>query len=132
MSTTSTATREEILAANRRFTSAVASRDTQTIAQFYADDGMVLPNGGEPVSGRAAIERFWRQAIDSFGLKSLQLETLKVEPHGDVVVEIGRCSVTMEPGGETDRGSYMVIWRKEHGNLKVVADIWNSSSPQKP
>ena len=35
------------------------SKDAAGLAQLFADDGYVLPNGGVPVKGRAAIERHY-------------------------------------------------------------------------
>jgi len=41
----------------RDYETAWAARDAHGLAQLFAEDGFVLPNGGVPVRGRPAIEK---------------------------------------------------------------------------
>lgn len=41
------------------YETAWAGRDAVKLARLFAEDGFVLPNGGVPVRGRAAIEKYY-------------------------------------------------------------------------
>jgi ketosteroid isomerase-like protein len=43
----------------RDYEKAWSSKDAAGLARLFAEDGYVLPNGGLPVKGRAAIERHY-------------------------------------------------------------------------
>jgi hypothetical protein len=43
----------------RDYEAAWSKRDAAALAQLFAEDGFVLPNGGTPVRGRAAVEKFY-------------------------------------------------------------------------
>ncbi|HKE55282.1 MAG TPA: SgcJ/EcaC family oxidoreductase, partial [Pyrinomonadaceae bacterium] len=43
----------------RDYEAAWSKRDATALAQLFAEDGFVLPNGGTPVRGRAAVEKFY-------------------------------------------------------------------------
>jgi ketosteroid isomerase-like protein len=43
----------------RDYEAAWSRKDAAALARLFADDGYVLPNGGAPVKGRAAIQRHY-------------------------------------------------------------------------
>lgn len=43
----------------RDYEAAWSARDAHGLAELFAEDGFVLPNGGIPVRGRAAIEKYY-------------------------------------------------------------------------
>jgi ketosteroid isomerase-like protein len=68
----------------------------------------------------------------SAGMKMVSLETVDVETHGNVVVEIGRYTATMPGAGgatTTDKGKYVVVWKLEGESWKLTVDIFNTSIP---
>src|SRR5437764_4039952 len=60
------AVREEIRAAEERFSRADIRRDVTGILQIYADDVVFFPPGEPPLSGRSAVSR-WMSRSRGFG-----------------------------------------------------------------
>jgi ketosteroid isomerase-like protein len=79
------------------------------------------------IKGRAAIEAFWRQAVQQFG--EARLTTLDVLPLGPSAArEIGTVSLrTKSQPTEEIVGKYAVVWRKLGGHWKLATDIWNTN-----
>lgn len=123
---TTTDIREAIAAANRDFTEAFARRDARGVASCYASDAMVLPPGGDLVTGADGIEAFWQSVMD-MGIRGAALETLEAEEHGDIAHEVGRYVLRGDSDQVVARGKYLVLWRQEHGRWKLFRDIWNSN-----
>jgi uncharacterized protein (TIGR02246 family) len=110
---------------NDAWTAAFNSSDTATIAAMYAEDAYVLPPGADIVKGRAAIEAFWKQAVQQLG--DAKLTTIDVLPLGRAAArEIG--AVTLKTKTQPPQeiiGKYVVVWRKIGRDWKLSTDIWN-------
>ena len=110
---------------NDAWTAAFNSGDNATIAAMYAEDAYVLPPGADLVKGRAAIEAFWKQAVQQLG--DAKLTTIDVLPLGRLAArEIG--TVTLKTKTQPPQeivGKYVVIWRKIGRDWKLSTDIWN-------
>jgi uncharacterized protein (TIGR02246 family) len=112
---------------NDAWTAAFNSGDSATIAAMYAGDAYVLPPGSDIVKGRAAIEAFWKQAVQQFG--DAKLTTLDVLPLGrSAAREIG--TVTLKIKAQPPQeivGKYVVVWRKMGRDWKLSTDIWKAN-----
>jgi ketosteroid isomerase-like protein len=84
------AVRQIIAEENRRFGTAAAGKDYAGMAGFYTEDAKLLPPDAPIVSGRKAIEEFWRTAANALGLIGVELKTIDLEVTGDTAYEIGR------------------------------------------
>jgi pimeloyl-ACP methyl ester carboxylesterase len=51
------------------YETAWTSRDAAALSKLLAEDGFVLPNGGAPVRGRAAIEKYYSRAGGPLALR---------------------------------------------------------------
>jgi uncharacterized protein (TIGR02246 family) len=121
--------RTTIEANTRQFIEAFNKGDAATVANMYTMDARVLPPNGEMVEGRANIQKFWQGAI-SAGLKMVSLETVNVETQGNIAVEVGRYTSTLSGAGgitTTDKGKYVVLWKREGRSWKLAVDIFNTS-----
>lgn len=101
----------EIAANTRRFSAALASGDVSGAATVYAEDALLLPPTGEVISGREAIERFWRSGIE-IGLRAVELEPLGRGGAGSVLYEHGRYRMLLaqvEGRSRVERGPYVVV-----------------------
>ncbi len=81
------------------------------------------------MTGIPDITAFWQGAMN-MGIKAAKLETKELEERGDLAVEIGQYTLTIQPeGGEvmTDVGKYVVVWKDDGGTWKLHTDIWNSN-----
>jgi ketosteroid isomerase-like protein len=63
------------------------------------------------------------------GIKTVKLETLELEVHGEAAVEVGTYTLGAEGGQTIDHGKYVVVWKNDAGSWRLHRDIWNSSMP---
>ena len=124
---TPTGVQAAIAAANENFMAAFNRGEAAGLADFYTENGQLLPTGSDFVTGKAAIQAFWQGAMDMGIKKTVRLETVEAEGHGDTAIEIGKYTDSGEAGNVIDRGKYVVIWKQEGGQWKLHRDIWNSS-----
>ena len=118
--------RSEIRKADDNFVAAFARGDANALANYYTQDGMLLPTGSDFITGKKAIETFWQGVMD-MGVKTARLEIVEVERQRDVAVEIGRYHLQGANGEHIDNGKYLVVWKQEGGTWKLHRDIWNTS-----
>ena len=118
--------------ANAKFGEAIRAGDAAALAALYAEDARLLPPNREMIRGREGVEAFWAGGMQ-MGIKDVVLTTMEVMIMGDMVCEIGRADVTIQPEGmETiqDNGKYVVIWKKTpDGAWQLYVDIWNTNLP---
>jgi uncharacterized protein (TIGR02246 family) len=99
-------------------------------AALFSADGTLMPPHHEIVQGQKSVERKLVEFADA-GYQDLRLETLRVENSGDVVVEIGRYTVTVrcaDGSHRTDRGKFLATWRRL-GAWRLLATSWSSNLP---
>ena len=98
------------------------------LLEFYAADAMVLRPNVPPVRGAAAIREFFFGALEA-GLGEVELAPLRVELMGDVAYEAGRCKMLVPVAmgkRREERGKYMIMFSRQNGEWKAVADTWSS------
>jgi uncharacterized protein (TIGR02246 family) len=125
------AVREAIVAANEEFMDAFERGDAAGIVAMYTPDAKLLPPNSPMLRGTQAIRTFWQEAKEAGG-KATKLETLEVESHDDLAIEIGSYTLTLQTAGSgtvTDKGKYLVVWKRDHGVWKLQVDIWNTDRP---
>ena len=109
-----------------QFAAAVNTGNTATVAAMYTADAYVLPAGAPMVKGKAAIEKFWKEAAAD--MQDVKCTALDVKPlGGNAAREIGTCSfMTKKPPLKEVEVKYAVVWQKEGGKWKLLQDIWNT------
>ncbi len=115
----------------RQFVEAFNKGDAAAVANLYTMDARLLPPNAETVEGRGNIQKFWQGAITA-GLKMVTLETDHIETQGNLAVEVGRYTTTIPAAGGvtiTDKGKYVVGWKREGRSWKLAVDIFNSNLP---
>jgi len=99
--------------------------DSAAVANFYAEEAILLPPGMARIQGRRAIEKFWNDTLAS--LSEIKLTADEVEAMGpNVAQEIGHFTGTIkakEP--EKVTGKYVILWRKFGPDWRIGTDIWN-------
>jgi uncharacterized protein (TIGR02246 family) len=107
------------------------SGHADSLAAFYAPDAHLMPANLAEVVGQTAIQAAFAQALASKG--QLKLVTEEISASGDLAVERGTYEETYTPPGAsaaiTDRGKYLVHWRRIGGKWLIVNDIANSDLP---
>ena len=125
------ATRKAIEANLKTFVDEFNKGNAAGVAQIYALDAKLLPPNDKMVEGRANIQTFWQGAIGA-GLKLTSLSITTLTPAGNLAVETGKYVSTIPGAGgatNTDEGKYVVVWRREGRDWKIIRDIFNSDKP---
>ena len=111
------------------FMRAAAAHDGAALVEaFYARDAVLMPANSPALEGRESIRLMLQGLMDS-GLTSMKLETTVTASSGDLAYGRGRYTLNLEPPGGapvTDVGKYVVVYRRQGGAWRAVADIFNS------
>lgn len=106
--------------------SAANAGDATALAELYATDATLMPDGAETVRGRDGIQEFWTGFLAEIPEGSVvELESVDVDGAGDLAYEVGR--FTLSSGGDVlDEGKFVVVWQHQpDGSWKMLVDIWN-------
>jgi ketosteroid isomerase-like protein len=117
-----------ITTVNDNFMAAFKQGDAARLAALYTENAQVLPPNTDLIAGQPAIQGFW-QAVMDMGIKEITLNTGEVEKHGDAATEVSRFKLLGQDGQVLDKGKYIVIWKRDHGQWKLHRYISNSSLP---
>lgn len=123
---------QKIRALVGQWATVMSAKDAKASAEFYAPDGVLMPPGTPIIEGRGALTAAWQGFFAKSGFQ-LKMETTKVTVarEGDLAYELGVYELVSdsEKGPVRDKGKYVVVWKKVHGNWKAAADIFNSDGP---
>jgi uncharacterized protein (TIGR02246 family) len=119
---------QAIAARNARLIRAVADNDASAAASCYTQEAKFMAPNAEPFAGRTAIQRFFQAAFDG-GLESLGLETLTVEILGDTAWEEGLYELHGVDNAVTDRGKFIVVWKRVGDEWLLHRDIISTNQP---
>jgi ketosteroid isomerase-like protein len=98
--------------------------DAVAVAALYAEDAHSMPPGGAAITGRSAIESYWRQDIGAEKLIT-KLTPSDSIAQGDLLHVDGSYEVAAKDGSAPPaRGQYQQLWRKVDGQWKVQHEIW--------
>ena len=121
-----------INAINRRMEQGVASKDAEAITRLYATDAVFMAPNAPIARGQAAIRTTWGEAL-KLGNPSLRLTPMKIDiaSSGDFATDAGTYTFSFvgDQGPMTDRGKYLVKFRKVGTEWKIETDIYNSDLP---
>ncbi len=90
------------------------------IAKFYSNDAIVT-NGDLFVKGRKALDKYWSDFNAYGGTWKLTSEWLKID--GMTAVQKGK-SLIMEKHNQASNVNFLLNWRKENGEWKIVQDVY--------
>jgi ketosteroid isomerase-like protein len=100
----------------RDYEAAWSGKDARALAQLFAEDGYVLPNGSAPVKGRAAIERHYTGSGGPLFLRAFAYAT-----EGSVGYILGGYAGEK---GRPDIGKFTLTLRKGgDGRWLIVSDM---------
>ncbi|MCP4327713.1 MAG: DUF4440 domain-containing protein [Alphaproteobacteria bacterium] len=122
--------RQELDALNADWVKLFKDKDAAAIAAFYADDGLFLPPNAAPIQGQGPIGEMWTTLTQMPGVAfSIATERLEIAASGDLAYDYGVYDLAYDGdnGRVTDRGKYVVVWKRVDGGWRVAADIFNSN-----
>jgi ketosteroid isomerase-like protein len=123
---------------NRRFVENCRNMNNKAAAEMWAEDGVDLLPGMDPMVGKTAISK-WLAGLEdqSKGAKVTQCDVdwQKIQVSGDTAYEWGINTQTVSVPGKSEpfknRGKItLIVHRQRQGDLKLALESWNSS-PQK-
>lgn len=117
---------------NRRMEQAVATKNAAVVAELYATDAVFMPPNMPTARGQAAIRKQWDDMLQMPNASlSLSPMVIDVAASGDLANDVGTYtfSFTGDQGRVTDRGKYIVRFKKVNGEWKIASDIFNSDLP---
>lgn len=119
---------QAIRALDAHWNQLIAARDADGVAALYASDGVFMPPNS-PARQGAALRETWLGLLGAPGLQ-LVITPVQVEVAGshDLAYDRGTYTLSAQSVAE-QRGKYLVVWKKQAGQWKVVADVFNSDSP---
>jgi len=113
---------KEIAAQNLWYSNALARSDSAGVANSYTEDARIINNGSPSTIGRTAIAHFYGQMIRG-GITGFGFETTGVwGSDNNLVVEDGTLFFALTNGTVVVRGRYLLVWKREHGVLKIFRD----------
>jgi|SRR5579872_3539769 len=124
---------------NQRFIEACRKKDNAAAIELWADDGVDLLPGMDPMVGKPAIAH-WLNGLteQTKGVKMLQCDVdwQKIQLSGDVVYEWGINTQTVALPDHADplknKGKITLVLRKQSdGSWRLALESWNSSPQPK-
>ena len=116
--------------ADKEWSRAVEAKDIDKTTSFYGDDASAYPFNAPLATGRDNIRQLWSHLFASPGFH-LQFAPTKIEvaKAGDMAYDAGTFELAMNGSDgtpTTTQGKYVVVWKKQNGQWKAVADIFNT------
>lgn len=119
-----------------KYIAAVESGDTAAIAATLSEDAEVVFPTGPLHKGRSEVIGAFAEMFASMDVSELRTVEQNRAIEGDMAVESGAFSITLQPKGAAsagevvDRGYYMVVWeRQDDGSWKMARGINRSDAP---
>lgn len=102
------------------YEAAWSKKDAAALAALFAEDGFVLPNGGPPVRGRAAIQKHYTGHGGPLSLRAIAYTA-----EGAVGYILGGYT---DAAGKPDLGKFTLTLRKgTDGRWLIMSDMDNSN-----
>lgn len=115
-----------------RFAKDVAERGGAGFASWFAEDGVALGNGAQPLIGNVAIARSAKWSPKDYQLTWTPTDAL-MGPSGDMGYTWGHFEGRSKDANGNPvltSGRYMTVWRKQpNGEWKVVLDAGANDAP---
>ena len=116
---------------NDEMAKAMINDDLNKLMSYYDKNVISMPNYAPILFG--SEEMMVKQKESSAKgnkVTDMKMTTMSVTDYGDVLVEIGSYSITMEikgmPGPVSDKGKYLTIWKKYDDGYQILNEIWNT------
>jgi uncharacterized protein (TIGR02246 family) len=115
---------------DKQWSLAAENKDADKFASFYSDTGSALPFNAPIVTGKDNVRALWKALMAKPGF-SLRFAPTRVEvaSSGDMAFDVGTFVLNLDDDKGTSMtipGKYVVVWKKQRGDWKVEADIFNT------
>jgi uncharacterized protein (TIGR02246 family) len=105
--------------------------NAKAVADLYAPDAQLVMSGASPIRGPADIRRTVEEMIKTGAKVHIDVETNVGA--GDIAYVYGSYTISDgKVGRETERGSYVEVWRRRDGAWAIVLDVNAVGEPLHP
>ncbi|HEY1083955.1 MAG TPA: DUF4440 domain-containing protein [Prosthecobacter sp.] len=122
----------EIKAANARWAEAYNRGDIETVASLYTDNARLLPEGSDPIEGRAAISRYLQELRTATWPDAVRFSNYEIHSDGQFAAEYSDVEILGKDGTVKVRSKQVLVFLKQQGQWKLHMDIWTNNTPPKP
>lgn len=124
-----------IIKANDEIERWYREKKTDSLLTHMSDNVIQFPPHNKPLMGKDSIKKYWDQLLQ-FGNINFSLHTNEVTASGPLAIEWGTYELAFIPSENSpipqfqDRGNYLVYWKKQNDEWKIVWDAPVSTLPQ--
>lgn len=98
---------------------------------YYSEDVIAYPPRTEPEVGKEVKRQRYNEMMSKDTTNStVRYQVIDVFADGDLLVETGEWFDYNAGGDETDKGTYMAVFKLENGEYSCIREIWNSKTPK--
>lgn len=113
---------------------AIAAKDPDKTASFYADSANLLAPAAKIATGKDAIHKSWSDLMATPGFAlTFAPNTIQVSQSGDLAYDLGTWQMTgkdKKGKSQTSTGVYVVVWGKQpDGSWKALVDSPTTTTP---
>ncbi len=120
-----------IAASNAIYFRSFEKNDSSIFINRYAEDACIMAPNAPEVCGREGAAKFFRDAYDSYGLRSGKFITTAIYGDGDgYVTEEGQWQSINAQGQLFDQGKFLVLWKKTPEGWKMFRDSFSANQEQ--
>lgn len=121
----------EIQALETAYANAQNAGDINTVAAFYANDAVTMPNNMPMMSGKDAIKKDLEEGYAKRKGTAVTYDVLDAFGCENYVTEIGKSTRKDSTGKVIYTGKYMALWEKRDGKWICIRDIGNDDEKSK-
>jgi uncharacterized protein (TIGR02246 family) len=110
--------------------------DGADLAEFYADDAVLMPSDEPIVTGKAAIASRYQQDLERFTVE-LVANSDEIDVSGNLGFARGTFMIKLTPKAQGEKieitfKAISILRKGPDGSWKLYCDIWNSDAPLPP
>jgi uncharacterized protein (TIGR02246 family) len=122
-----------IRAVDAQWSKAATAKNMTKVMKFYAKDGSVVWPDQPPARGHKAIRASWESIFKANPGMYLDFKPVLIEiaEGRNMASDFGvvHFARNAKPDDTENTAKYLVVWKKEQGEWKVLYDCWNWNAP---
>lgn len=103
----------------RTYEALLRNGDSVALGEMYTVDAEIIPSR----AGREQITLAFGSMIRD-GVTESIFETVALWGDNELLVEEGRGTWALENGEVVSKGRYLLVWKKEEGEWRILRDTW--------
>lgn len=114
---------------DKQWAQAAMQKNLDKVVAPYANDASMLPPNAPIATGAQQIRATWQHLLTDPNIVSVNFGPNKIviSKGGDMAYDVGWTEIKLKLANPpTQRGKYVVVWRKIGGHWKAEADIFNA------